>query len=114
MQVCCALRMIVVLVKGESWKEAYSRAEQCISKVKQWLDSSLLTLNKDKSHFIAFSMAAATQPAKDHIKLHKNTCNLIGDCTCEIKIYKTDMIKYLGVYINILGGINMSNMLRLN
>ena len=98
--VLCFADDTVVLVKGESWEEAYSRAEQCISKVKQWLDSSLLTLNKDKSHFIAFSMAAATQPAKDHIKLHKNTCNLLGDCTCEIKIYKTDMVKYLGVYID--------------
>ena len=38
--VLCFADDTVVLVKGESWEEAYSRAEQCISKVKQWLDSS--------------------------------------------------------------------------
>ena len=97
MQVCCALRMIQLF-----WSRVKVGKKPIAgqSKVRQWLDSSLLTLNKDKSHFIAFSMTAATQPAKDHIKLHKNTCNLIGDCTCEIQIYKTDMVKYLGVYID--------------
>lgn len=80
----------VVIFLGESWEEVYEKTVLGLSKIKNWLDSFKLTLNVDKTNYIAFSLTSANRPNFNTIK--------INGFDKEIK--EVEFIKYLGVIID--------------
>lgn len=99
-KIICFADDTVVLVSSKTWNETYKKAEHVIGYVKNWLDDSLLTLNTQKTYFITFTMTAAMQPNQDCLTVHNRRCDMVDACSCEIKISKTDCIKYLGIFID--------------
>lgn len=92
----------VLLFSGKSWSEAQSMAEEGISKVAQWLDSNLLTLNLEKTKFITFSIR--NQLIANNFQLKVHSCSDRGTpCNCYI-LEKTTNIRYLGIMID--GNLN--------
>ncbi|KAG7303704.1 hypothetical protein JYU34_012261 [Plutella xylostella] len=85
---------------GETWEEAYFLAEKGLQKVAHWLDSNLLSLNMEKTKYLAFSIRNNTGPLTNlPLKLHK--CNELQRTTCDCpEVSRVDQIKYLGVVID--------------
>lgn len=88
-----------VIFVSDSWENAYKKSEQGMGKLKTWLDNSLLSLNVEKTKFVAFSSTVADQPGKKIIKIHSASCNKQINCNCGL-IQKTNYIKYLGVLVD--------------
>ena len=73
-----------------------------MSKVKRWLDTNLLTLNKDKTVYITFSPRENTQPLGHTLKIHEMSCKLTTQnvcCDCHA-ITKLNSTKYLGLIMD--------------
>lgn len=81
---------------GKTWAEVQTYAEQGLHRVTEWLRENLLSLNVDKTKFIAFSNTRRKLPSLT-ITAHSN-CNAIN-CTCT-KLQSVDTIKYLGVTLD--------------
>lgn len=89
-----------MLVHENSWAEVQNLSERAMSAVMTWLDRNLLTLNVDKSKFITFSIASSTQPHKSAFGIKGHRCfNPSNSCSCP-SLQKTDVFKYLGVFID--------------
>lgn len=87
-----------IVCTGRTWGEVHSAAEQNIAKVKSWLDRNMLSLNLDKTNYIAFSVSRVGGPADDlSLKLHSDCEH--GGCACP-KIQRVAKVKYLGVIID--------------
>lgn len=80
----------VLLFKGKIWETGKEKAVAGLEMVKRWLDSSKLTLNSDKTLYIAFSMNDANRPSFTSIKMNET----------DITIAETNTIKYLGIRID--------------
>lgn len=90
-----------LIITGESWKVTVNKAEEAITKIKNWLDHSLLSLNIEKTKFMAFNLKGNTPSPITEIKIHSENCNLNRNtCKCKDKIEKTHCIKYLGVFLD--------------
>jgi hypothetical protein len=89
-----------LLFTAETWEEAHCKAELGLRRVKEWLDSNLLTLNVKKTLYLTFSLRKIGQPSMDKsLKLHGRHCTGHNDCQCSI-IQKKSEIKYLGLKID--------------
>lgn len=73
---------------GGSWEEAKGRVVTGLGRVKNWLETFRLTLNLEKTRYIAFSLTGANRPDFADI--------LIGDS----RIVAVHQIKYLGIVID--------------
>lgn len=80
----------VIVFRAKTWNEVRNFAEMGISKIKNWLDSFKLTLNVDKTNYIAFSLTAANRPPFNNI--------LVNGFDKEIK--EVSSTKYLGIIID--------------
>jgi len=78
-----------IICSADNWDEAKSKTEHELDKVKRWLDTNFLTLNVQKTRFVAFSVLANHQPLYKTIKISDNNT-----------IEKTNNIKYLGIVID--------------
>lgn len=86
------------LFEQSSWQEVFSRANEDMNKVCQWLNSQSLTVNVDKSKYIQFSRARDKDSHPFNLYLH--FCNLDQpSCTCE-KIDRVNSGKYLGIVVD--------------
>lgn len=99
-KVVCFADDTALLIAGNSWLDACTRAELDLHKIKCWLDSNQLTLNIDKTKFISFSMTKRGMSDKNFIILHDSSCKVTSNCNCQSKIQSCDSIKYLGVYFD--------------
>lgn len=103
----------VILFQGSSWDDVYTKAEQGLAHVADWLKHNLLTLNAKKTKYIAFHKTARSQPEPSKtLKLHHcmaSPQNYFG-CNCQT-VDRTDSIKYLGVTVdeNLSFEIHVSN-----
>jgi len=89
----------VLLFSENTWENTYRRAEMGLSKIHNWLNDSLLSLNHEKTFFITFSATAADQPIKDSMTIHTVTCQNYQLCNCHI-IKRVNKLKYLGVMVD--------------
>lgn len=90
-----------LIITGETWELTVKKAEEAITKIKNWLDHSLLSLNVEKTKFIAFNLRRSTPSPIAEIKIHTEKCYLNrNNCKCSDKIEKTHCIKYLGVFLD--------------
>lgn len=101
-RVFCFADDTVVVSVGDTWGSTIKEAEISISKVKTWLDYSLLTLNIDKTRFIPFALTRRALPDCKTLKIHKPNCEHVeatGGCDCG-GIERVQNLKYLGVFID--------------
>lgn len=99
-EVFCFADDTVVLIVGETWETTVKRAEVAITKIKCWLDNSLLSLNIDKTKFLAFALSGRTLPDFQKLKIHRVDCEPeMGVCDCS-EMERARYIKYLGIYID--------------
>lgn len=80
----------VLLFSGNSWDEARERTELGLTEVKNWLDCHKLTLNLNKTHYIAFSITSVNRP--DFSSIHPRNF--------ENSIKEVSNTKYLGIIID--------------
>lgn len=90
----------VLLINGASWPETFKTANESLSQVYNWLNTNLLTLNKEKTLYLAHTVNQKTQPDNHFkIKIHSQNCKNYVNCSClEIKSAKS--VKYLGITID--------------
>lgn len=50
------------IICGEHWESAKKSAEVALHSIKEWLDSSLLSLNAEKTKFLTCSLSTRTLP----------------------------------------------------
>lgn len=87
-----------LLLRGNTWDEVYNMAENCIKKVKLWLNTNLLSLNVTKTKFMTFALTTSDLPKRYKLTIHnKNLCNNECDCPC---IERVNDIKYLGLMVD--------------
>lgn len=87
---------------GDTWDEVYKKANKDLSTIKMWLDSKGLSLNIDKTVYLAYSYNSSGQPSNNlTLKIHTQNCVLDEneDCECSM-IKKTKFTKYLGVVLD--------------
>lgn len=89
-----------VVVCGDDWGATVQRAEVALLKIKNWLDMSLLSLNVDKTKFIAFSLSPRSLPDIRSLVIHKPQCKLDEGCPCDQSIERKSTLKYLGILID--------------
>lgn len=79
-----------VVFKGQTWEQLRNSTKAGIIKIKNWLDSSKLTLNISKTNYIAFSLTMANRPDFSSIQFDG----------LEQAIEEVDHTKYLGITID--------------
>lgn len=82
----------VVLYKSHSWDSLRSLVQRDLTNIFQWFQNNTLTLNSNKTKYIAFSSYKVNTPSFNSIEItvNKNT----------IKLAEHDKVKYLGVIID--------------
>lgn len=88
----------VLLFSGHTWDEVFRDAQRGFDIVSHWLSSNILTLNADKTHYIAFSMRNSKTPLPSYSLFAHHCCN--DEVCCCPTITRTNSIKYLGVIID--------------
>lgn len=92
----------VILFEDAEWGAVATKAEVGLSRVRMYMDKSLLTLNYSKTKFIAFSTTNAAACNTQLLKLHSNLCmtNNNTKCECGMTIGRVKSLKYLGVIVD--------------
>lgn len=88
-----------LIFTDDTWEKVYNKAEKGLKIIKKWLDNNLLSLNVQKTKFMAFSLLSNDQPKNDNIFVHDVFCKNNLNCNCG-KVMKVNEIKYLGLMID--------------
>lgn len=80
----------VIAFDGDTWEEVKKCAQNGIMLVKKWLDIYKLTLNVQKTNYIAFSKTKTNRPFFTHLDIQN-----LPD-----KIHEASNVKYLGIFID--------------
>ena len=90
-----------ILVRGKTRQEVLHRAEIYISRVKAWMDQNMLTMNVQKTSYIAFTLNNRVADLSPDLRVHEFLC-LVGatNCACVQSIAAKDSVKYLGLFID--------------
>jgi Reverse transcriptase (RNA-dependent DNA polymerase) len=85
----------VLLFKDSTWPLVYSKANEGLIKVYEWLNSSMLTLNKSKTVYIPFSINSKSIPPPGlTIQLHNPNSDV------SYQLNEVTHTKYLGIIID--------------
>lgn len=87
----------VLFLEATSWSIVETLATDDMKNIKIWLDNNLLSINVEKTKFMTFT--SSNNPTFDTLKIHKATC-INHTCTCQQRINKAKIIKYLGLTID--------------
>ena len=63
-----------VVFVGNCWDTVYQNAEESLASIYKRLNSSLLSLNTQKSKFLTFTLYKNDQPHRNTIIIHNNLC----------------------------------------
>lgn len=90
----------IILFRASNWTETLECATQGVKRVYNLLCQKRLSLNINKTKFIAFSITNRNRPINFSLYIHKNNCNHI-DCgdMCE-RIQQANDVNYLGVLVD--------------
>lgn len=77
-----------LIFHGGSWEEVRSRVVSGFGRVVNWLETFRLTLNMEKTKYIAFSLTGAGRPAFAHIMIENK------------EIVEVHQIRYLGIVVD--------------
>jgi hypothetical protein len=91
-----------IVFSDTTWEGVKTKTELGLSKVAEWLQSNLLTLNTTKTNFMCYSISSRSQPHLDydiklHLKINQSPCK--KDCNCAL-INRVTTAKYLGIYLD--------------
>lgn len=89
----------VIFYSAENWAQLKIKAEKDLAHIKEWFDHKLLTINYEKTYFLPFCSYKTSLPKYKVLNISDTE-----------KIASSSKIKYLGIIINILLGVNMLNM----
>lgn len=92
----------VIVVEGVSWEEVLRKSELVMFRVSTWLCSNLLSLNTDKTKYLAFGLYCSSVPNLPAIKIHSINCDIhtANVCNCQTKIDRVEVVKYLGIFVD--------------
>lgn len=79
----------VILCNGSTWTETKNQAETGMSLIKNWLNAYQLSLNVEKTNYIAFSITNVNRPQFNTIQIDEDTI-----------IREASEVKYLGIIID--------------
>lgn len=100
-EIICYADDTALLFRGKTWDETFKKAQSGMASVMDWLQINLLTLNVEKTKYLAFHKTRATQLLTSKVlKLHKcaqGEQSTVCDCP---QIERTDKIKYLGIIVD--------------
>lgn len=83
----------------DSWEQVFNTAQSGFSIVSKWLQSNILTLNVNKTKYIAFAHRPNLLPDTS-LNIIAHECNAqLSSCSCP-NLLRTDKIKYLGITID--------------
>lgn len=80
----------VIVLKNDSWIALKNDTNEVMSRLKNWLDTFKLSLNVEKTNYVAFSITEANRPHFDRIFID----------SLEGVIKEVSHVKYLGVLID--------------
>lgn len=78
-----------LIFNGDNWNETKQKVVKGLRTVKNWLESYKLTLNVEKTNYIAFSLTNANRPDFTNIQISNNSC-----------INEVEHTKYLGIVVD--------------
>ena len=87
----------VLLFEGNTWDNVLNLASNELQRVQEWFDRNLLTLNIDKTKFLAFSAKQTELPRNIFLKLH--SCQNREQCNCPTVVQESS-VRYLGVLVD--------------
>lgn len=87
----------VLIFNATTWSEVQKYSEIGLKYVSNWLSKNILTLNKEKTKFMTFSICNNKQPSNLNIKIH--TCDGYPSCNCH-SLENVHSIKYLGIILD--------------
>lgn len=88
-----------IIFQSTSWEQVYEATEQGMAKIYDWLERNLLTLNIDKTKYVAFHKTRASQPPSSR-PLKLPTCSMPSFVSACRAINRAVCIKYLGVILD--------------
>lgn len=90
----------VLVVDDDTWEGAKVKSERGLNIILAWLNSNFLSLNMNKTKFMAFSLNRTGQPQFQTLTAH--TCREIASCpgSCNRLISKVSDIRYLGIQMD--------------
>lgn len=90
----------VLFFSGQCWEEVYVTAQKGFNRVCEWLRWNILTLNVNKTKYVAFAHRSNHLP-HPHLKIYFHACvpNVTSLCSCPV-LERVDEIKYLGIIID--------------
>ena len=90
-----------ILVSGSSWSETFYNAQNALNIITKWLHDNLLTLNVDKTKYIAFSIKDLNSEILASYSLFGHSCPYPYNSTCCCTaIERTKTLKYLGIILD--------------
>lgn len=82
---------------GDTWREAFQKAQDGFGTVMKWLAHNYLSLNTDKTKYIAFQIRTTCKTLHLTHQITSHTCHTeSGNCSCPT-LSAVDSIKYLGL-----------------
>lgn len=84
----------VLFVEDKTWQNVEINANYSVMLLKEWFNVNTLTLNSEKSYYIAFALTKYGIPNDLQIKIHSIKCT--SSCQCS-PMSRVDNAKYLGV-----------------
>lgn len=97
--IICFADDTAMIFHGTSWAEVELKMGLGIKQLKNALDEHKLSLNLEKTKYVAFSLTQPGQPENSYVTMHATDCCTPINCTC-IKLHKVENIKYLGLTID--------------
>jgi hypothetical protein len=92
-----------ILFHDKTWEKTKLLAEKGLSKVADWLENSLLSLNTSKTTFLCFGKTKVSIPKNELIlQIHTSSCVKLKPhniCDCP-HLNKSKTVKYLGITID--------------
>jgi len=89
----------LVFFEGDDWDAVFETAMRDIAKIRKWFDQNSLTVNVNKSKFMAMSLRDRGGIPINTLTLH--SCGDVQSNTCNCsKLERVDSYKYLGVIID--------------
>ena len=88
----------VVIFKGQSWSQAFKKANLEMKTIKTWLDEAGLSLNVKKTKYMIFNISKTSQ-APENFDLTIHECSDNRQCQC-LSLERVKIIKYLGITID--------------
>lgn len=88
-----------VILSADSWDSVAEKANDCLSKIKCWLDFHKLSLNVSKTNFLTFAPSHRSLPNNIELKIHNSSCQDSTCCQCQA-VSSAKTIKYLGITLD--------------